>query len=749
MMLMKNKKALAAFIVVCSVPAAANTVGGLEEIIVTAQKRAETLQNVPIAVTALSEEALAAANIEAALSLSKVTPSLIVTVNNTNASAYLRGVGSQFANVGLESSVAIYFDDMYMPRASSAMFSLNDIERVEVLKGPQGTLYGRNATGGAIRIISADPKHKFETQAALTYGTDERVAVDGLVNLPIAEGLALRVAYRHDENNGYVRNVGVGGPKKINDRDEDFWRAKLLFDAIDRLTVRWSADYLKKKDTDGFAFTNLFDGLPEQIPAASGGSVARSFYTTSTNLRNIGTDTKNWGTSLRIDYDFDSVSLSSITSYRDEDQQTYGDLDATDADFQQANFRQATEQLTQEFQAISDLSGRWNYVTGLYLLREKARAPFGIFGSAVGSNVFFGSDGEILTTSIGPYGQVDYTINDQLAVTVGARYTKEKKKLEYSHGLTGFTVAGEFPRNPIIAPTGPCTTAGQILCSAPGTTLDFNEFTPEVIFSYTPTDATLLYVSYSRGFKSGGLNLPAFGTVDEVDPEILDAYEIGWKTEVGNVRFNGAAFYYDYKDLQQQITDQTTGGTRAVNAANASIYGLESDVLWAVTANLELAGGFGWLRTKYDDYIGDAYVPCGEVPTDAGCIAQGGLGLALLPGQDFGGNPLVNAPKFTGYLRGSYYQPLPNDMGSLDFSMIVNYRSKTYYDPAKLFEEPSRTMLSANLTWRSPAETYFVSLYGENLTGREYHTIKSPQATGGWQIQGPPRQVYIKAGFKF
>ncbi len=721
----------------------------LDEIVITAQKRSESLQRVPVAVTALSQNAIAGANIEATVSLSKVTPNLTITVNNTNASPYIRGIGSQFANPGLENSVSVYFDDMYMPRASSAVFSFNDIERIEVLKGPQGTLYGRNATGGAIRIITKDPRHEFQAEGALTYGSDERLAVEAMVNAPIADGLAVRMSYRHDENRGFVKNVGEGGPRYLNGRNEDFLHGKLLYDGIDNLTIKLSGDYVSKRDTEGFAFTNLFPGGPEQIGAAMGGNVATGFHTTSTNIANNGVDLKNWGLSLRVEYDAGPVTLASITSYRDEDQETFGDLDATDADLQQAYFRQLTRQWTQEFQLVSAADGPLTYVAGLYLLDEKSRAPFGIFGSSVGDGTFFGSDGKVHTTSIAPYGQADYAFSDAFKLTVGARYTAEKKKLVYSHGLLGTTANGAFPGDAVIAPTGDCTAAGQILCAAPAAAPKFKQFTPKATLSYTPIDRVMLYVTYSRGFKSGGLNLPAFGTVDEVKPEILDAYEFGWKTEFGTVRFNGAAFYYDYKDLQQQITDQSTGGTRAVNAASARVWGLESDLLWKATDRLEIGVGGGYLNTKYKDYIGDAYVPCGMASTNASCIDQGGLGLALLPGQDFSGNRLVNAPKYTGYVRVDYEQPLAPGYGSLRFNTTANYRSASNYDPAGLFVERKRAMLSAKLTWLSEDESYYVSVYGENLTDRNYNVIMAPQSSGGWRIQGAPRQVYVQAGFKF
>lgn len=763
----------------------ASTEGGLADIVVTAQKRSENLQDVPIAVTALSNQELAGANIQGQLALPKLTPNFNFTVTSSFASAYIRGVGTQFANPGLESSVSVYFDDSYIPRAASGMFAFNDIERIEVLKGPQGTLYGRNATGGAIRIITVDPKPEFEGKASVTYGTDNRFQVDGVINIPLGEGVSARFAAKHDENDGYARNLVPNSPqRKMQNRNEEIYTGKILFEPSDDLTIKLSGDYSLKDDREGNTFWNLYPGLPEQIGVgAPGGCVSTSFY----NGCNDGVDqtyVKQYGGALRIDYDLGQAIISSITSYRVAEEFGRSDLDATGADIQPATGKPKTKQFTEELQIASDGTGPLKYVAGLYYLWEKSEYDLGISGSAFAgfgplfpqfNRIAVAGYGRIRAKSFAPYAQLDYELSDQFTVTVGARYTRESKKLLFSYGRIGEDNGFAFPdpATAIRAPFGRCQTEPPVnpgdpplntfLCEADQQTAKFNKFTPKLTLSYKPNDDLLLYATVSRGFKSGGFNLPAFGAVDAVAPETLDNLEAGWKFQQGNIRFNGSVFHYDYKDLQIQITDQTTGGTRVKNAAAAKIWGIEADFTWAASDQFEFGAGGGYLDTQYKNFRGDAYLPCGQVaglPAPdaqsqlgkaaalAACAGQGGLGLALAGGQELSGNRLVNAPKFSGYVRGTFTQPL-DGMGKIQLSSILNYRTTAYFDPANRFADKKRALLSARVQWTSENERFYLAVYGENLTDKKYDVTRVPQASGGWRTPAAPRQIYVTAGINF
>lgn len=727
-------------------PQGEQSTSGLTDIIVTAQKRAENLQDVPIAVTAVSSGELAGANIAGPTSLPRITPNLSVTVNATFATPYIRGVGSQYANTGLENSVSVYLDDLYVPRSTSGYFEFNDVERVEVLKGPQGTLYGRNATGGAIRIITADPTQKFEGRLVATYGTNERIKLEGMINIPLSDTLAFRFSAQHDEDDGYITNLNPNGRQRLFERDQTVLRAKLLFEPTTDLTIKLSGDYLIDDGTIGLGNQNLFNSLPEQIGAPGG--LANGFYTVNNDYPFSGKELRVGGAALRIDYDLGSATLSSITGYRKEKNNSRVDLDATGAPIiSAASYYQLTDQFTQEIQLTSNGSGPLKYVIGLYFLDEISRHSFAIWGAGTGG-VALGGDGKAKTRSIAPYAQLDYAISDKFSVTAGLRYTQESKKLAFNRGYVGTppTDASGTPTD--IQYGAPCTTPGQIACEAPLVTREFSQFTPKLTLSYRPVDDVLLYATASRGFKSGGLNLPTFGAVDAVAPETLNAFELGWKTQFANIRFNGSGFYYDYKNLQVQITDQTTGGSRTVNAANAEIYGLEADVEWAPIDRLQLAAGGGYLHARYKNYVGVANVPCSEIPESASCAQQGGLGLGPAT-RDFSGNRIPNNPTFNGYVRFNYSIPLGGDFGKLGISSIYSYRSSVVFDDAGRYPQKPYGLLSARVGWTSANDRYSLAVYGDNLTGTQYVTFKAPSNTGGWQYPAPPRQIYVTAGLKF
>ena len=746
---------------------AAEDQSNFQEIVVTAQKRAENLQDVPIAVTALAGDQLTAAGVQGQIDLPKLTPNLNFTVNSSFASAYIRGVGTQFGNPGLESSVSVYLDDVYVPRASAALFGFGDVERIEVLKGPQGTLYGRNATGGAIRIITNDPKSEFGARARVTVGSFATRTVDGMVNVPLGEGIAFRLSGRHDENKGYVKNLAPNGGsypgmRRMQDRNEDMIMGKLVIESGD-FKLKVSGDWSKKDDNESVAEANLFPGGPEQMGMALGGCGSAGFYTLCNDGYGYITPTA-WGIAVRADYDVGPATISSITAYRSEKETNCADIDGTGAPLQPVCGQPYTKQWTQELQIASNGKGPLRYVAGVYYLREHSGYPFTVIVDTV-NNYALQSTGEgMRAQSLAPFAQVDWDITDQFALSGGIRYTVEDKKLLGNGSL--ITPYDPATGQPLAygSQTGlglpECTpTSAPATCYSYGKTANFKKLTWKLTASYKPVDDVMLYATWSRGFKSGGLNLPAFAFVDTVAPEVLDDYEIGWKAEFGSIRWNGAAFYYDYQDLQISITDQSTGGTRIKNAAGATIKGVESDLTWAPSRQFELGVGGALLDTKYKNFIGDAYIPCGDVPglpttlsgyasAVAQCTGQGGLGLALVSGLDLSGKKLVNAPKFSGYIRAQFTQEMEG-IGKFVLGGVANYRSVAYFDSANNFNDPKRLTLSAKLTWTSPDDHYTLAVSGENLSNKKFLTIKSPQNLGGWRIVGQPRWFYFSAGVNF
>jgi len=730
----------------------------LEEVVVTAQKRTESLQDTPIAISAVSSEALVEAGINSQVDLPKIVPNLSFNVASTFASPYLRGIGTSFALPGLENSVPVYLDDAYVPRASSGLFSFSDIERVEVVKGPQGTLYGRNATGGAIRVITKAPKNEFEASANAITGTNNRLAFEGMVNVPVGDDGGLRLNYRHDENDGYVRNVAPNATQsRLQDRDEDIVMARLLLRPSDKLTVNLSADYSWKDDSEARAFRNLFPGAPEQAGAALGGCVAEDFFDVCHDVSNPSNTFsspaiarhRNSGASLRLDYLAPMGTVSSITTYRRaEERANVGDLDATGAPFQHGSADGDTQQLTQEFQLVSDGGGKLSYIAGLFYLREEAEYSFFISGLSIDGligfpDASFGAASKVTTDSLAPYFQMDYALSEQWTLTLGARYTWEEKSLDRNDLFVGTLGTDGF--------------VDTVLSQTPITAddLSFERFTPKVTLSYEPSPEMLIYLTYANGFKSGGFSTPAFGPVDSVDEEILNDVEGGIKYQTDALRVNLAAYYYQYEDLQVQLIDSQTGASTVQNSGEAELTGVEFDLTWIPVPNLEIGAGAAYSHARFDQFEGDVFFPCSSLPDGASpiavqsCAASGGLGLTPVPGLNLENNALPNAPDYSGYLRANYRVDLGRSMGQLMLSGILSYRSDAFFDAGNQFEDEAREDLSLRAEWRSADDQYWLAVFGTNLTDTERFFSNTPTALGGFGVARPPRQLFLQAGVNF
>lgn len=729
----------------------------LNEIVVTAQKRSENLQDVPVAVTAIGGAAIQAAGLEASSELSKLTPGLTVNRNANFVGLFLRGVGTIYANPGLESSVAVYQDDTYMPRTATAAFAFNDIERIEVLKGPQGTLYGRNAAAGAVRIITNDPAlGEWGGKVSMASGSFNRMSVDGVVNAPLGEDGAIRLAAMYDSNDGFVKSTSPFIEDMMG-RNQYHFAGKIKLQPTDTLTLKLSGDYGIKEDREGQAFIALDQTCPTQIAVCLGGdpgpSASEDFYTAAQDYPPKGVPgdrfrTKNWGVSFRADLDTDLGTASSITGYRYYKFRGGADLDGTNIPFQHAlTDGEYTKSFSQELQLVSDGTGPLNYTFGFFYYKEKSYSRFNVAGVAI--NQQLGLPFEAVTGSVleqphlsartlfnieswAPYGQVSYEFIDGLTLIGGLRYTKERKRQEYQDlrmivpqlGLD-ISTYGE--------PYGPRT--GK-----------FSKLTPKITLQYEPSEDLMFYGGWSRGFKSGGINSPDFVRSPIVSPEVLDSYEVGVKSQFGNVRLNAAAFYYDYKDLQVQITSTQCGGSCVTNAANAKVKGIEGDLDWAPTRSLSFGFGGSYLDTEFSDFPeGQTFVPAyltaacaaaGATPDTSDDSACLGYATAL---ANHKGNPLPQAPKLSGYVRASYTYFMGNG-STIRLYALANYTDHFFYGPDATFgREPSKTLVTASLTFTSSDEKFVGSVFVDNLLDETYNTQYARQQTGGWRVPGAPR----------
>lgn len=667
--------------------------GALEAIVVTAQRRAENAQSVPLTVETVSGAEAERRGTTSIMSLGATIPNIAFTTTGLTTNTYIRGVGDNSATSNNESSAAVYVDGVYDPAIMSvASFAFNNIQQIEVLKGPQGTLFGRNATAGVIQIITPDPKHEFSGKVRAGYGNYDTASADAYLTGGLTDKLAADLSVLFlDQMHGYGQDLTTGTPT-FRQRDLAA-RSKWLYEPSDATQIHFAADYAKL-NSDGIS--DQF--VPESFPPYPGRY--NSYGNPSTN------NSKQWGTSVRVDHDFGSLLHGvSITSYREITVDYQIDSDLKPAVLNQVFSHSDSSYVTQELQLTNQNPGRLTWLVGAYFYGNH------IFGSdpriqtgtqvAGGYRQFYGVQD---TGSGSVFGQATAELFAATKLTLGLRYTDETlKAFTRTQNVAQQIVAGPF---------------AQELSSHPVTwrvALDHN-FAPDV----------LGYISYNRGFKSGGYNLNSPGSAPFL-PEHVDAYEIGAKAEFldHRVRLNVAGFYYDYTDLQVAVV---LGGAQLFeNAAAARNYGLDVSLDFAATERLSFSAGLGLLNAKYVNYPGArGYTPLG-VPIDLGNAK---------------GADLPFAPPVSGFLSGNYR--LPTSIGEFHESVTWSYTDRTFPTPDMGLSRPAYSMVNASVEWRSPSDASFaIRLWGKNLLDEDYDIYASESATGWYRAEGPPRTYGI------
>jgi len=709
----------------------------LEEVVVTAQKRSESLQDVPVTLQAFSNEALTDFGITNTQDLQNITPGLVINNTGTQGQIYLRGVGTRFAFSGIEPSVATYIDDRYVSRPSSSIFEFADVERIEVLKGPQGILYGRNATGGAIRVVTLDVVDELEGSVTGTYGNYDQMGLSGTVNVPITDDFGMRLSTLIKKRDGYVDNLDKRGHSDYNDEDSQSYRAKLRWDITDAVTSRLTVDYSNVNDYNGLAVTNVSPpGL--NIGEALGGFSGNDSDNMASAINNP-TDTDEYSAQLRFDVELENLDFVSVTTYWDYDSDSSVDADGTSLIGQDVtHIYQKSHSYSQEFQLISDTDSDWSWILGAYYLDE-TNEQFELVADLQdlrGFAISLGNQGTDVT-AYAAFGQLSYNFNEQWALTVGARYSYEEKKVEVSK-----------PSPLALVSTAPWPYKDDA---------DWDEVTPKVSLEYS-FDYGMAYLTYSAGFKSGGYNyaasiqLPGIGTTPVLEPEKLDMYELGWKTELfdDTLRLNGAIYYYDYTDLQvlRGTTDPTTGTTQTYleNASDASVLGLDLDATWAATDNLTLSGGLNILDTEYKDFQTSAYAYNATLTGDPAAP-----GMTQIP-FDADGEDLLRASDYSAFVSARY----EFQAGNARMPLVVTYSYKDDYnydfvaDPLtdNLVQE-GYGLLNARLSYIAPSENWSLALWGKNLTDEEYFNDIVPNTVGVRATYGAPLTYGVDVNFTF
>jgi iron complex outermembrane receptor protein len=708
------------------------------EIIVTAQRRAERLQDVPLSITSQTAEQLTAQGVANIRDLSVAVPGVRMASIGPNTQPAIRGVSSQQSDPGNDANVAIYLDGVYQANQLVNSMDLPDIERLEVAKGPQGTLFGRNATGGAIQVFTKAPSFTPTGQLLVGYGRfDDRVA-RGFVSGPIwGDKLAASISGAFREWDGYTRDVLRGG-RRTNGIDHKSARLKLLFVPAEAA-----------KFTATAAYTDRYDGTASQFVAVNGNSVGRgrlsangatlipnpgAIISTSARpydvVQNYPTfvDVKDVNFALKGEFDLGFGTLTSITSYErllkgKNDIET----DQSSVDVVFYNVFQRGKYFSQEVTLASEKMGPLSWVAGVFYYYSDGRYdPIRIHGQAFGPleiDVY----SRQRTYAYAAFGEVNYDITERLTAIAGVRYSKEKRK---ASGLFAFGGGGFIPGRPDLPPIGEKT---------------WDSFTPRFSLRYRLNEAgDNVYATYSTGFKSGGFNI---ATADPVpfNPEKIKAIEVGVKTSTRRpISANLAAFYYKYSDLQVQAIVNNFNVT--ANAARAKIKGVDGELIWRATPDFRITAGASLLDAEFSSF--PAATVNNPIVFTSGPLAGQPCFCGNVTGtRDVTGNKLSRSPEWTLSLTAAYTKEL--SMGRLDASATLYHSDKFYFDAENRISQPAHTTLTARASF-SPAGTGFkLSVWGQNLTNEEViqGTFILNEADG--VSYGPPRTFGITAEYAF
>lgn len=716
---------------------------GVSEIVVTAQRRSENLQDVPIAITALTAETLQNQRVGNLLGLSGLAPGLQIKTddNAANPRIFIRGVGVNDFNPASASAVGIYVDGVYVASPLAQLASFYDLQQVEVLRGPQGTLFGRNTTGGAINVTTKKPSDTLEADGAFEYGRFNSVDIQGGVGGPIIPGtLDVRVAGLYTRNDGYTLNRLTGNYGNNTNR----WglRGALRWTPVSNVTDDLSVSVSQSHGGSILAYNR---SLSPQTAAATGpdGLCAPSFYTsgqctnvlgyanTSSNLYQgdysfEGRDVvKLWGTTNTLTWDMGAVSLIAVTGYQHADRNDQEETDANPLGIITASYIAQQSTTSQEIRLQSNGKTALRYVLGAYFAYDdlvnnsqydvlralRVPTPENPSGVDVANSIaLFGWPLTQKTKSYAVFGQADYDVSNRLTLTLGLRYSIDDKTFHYFSNAENGAI-------PIFTFDG---------------SKSFKSLSGRVGVQYKASDEVHLYASYNRGTKSGGFF--SGQTTDPADlgpyrDEKVNAYEIGAKTELfdRHLRANFSAFYYDYKDLQVYTAIQRGELTVQLftNASAARIYGGEAELQATPLRGLDLSLGLSLLSATYRNFVSEA--------------------------ADYSGNSLPSAPKVSlnGMARYEYDLPVGALVTQLDFT----YRSKIFFDTANTdrLSDKARAYVNGQIGLKLAKRQYEIGIWGRNIFNVTNIVDITPIPGLGFDVfsVGSPRTYGLYARVKY
>lgn len=685
----------------------------VEEVVVTAQKREGTVQSTPLAVSAISGEMLQQQNVVDAGDLTGRVPNLNIGQSGNEVIISIRGVSSAGVVPQRDPSVAFHLDGVYLPRPSGANSVFYDLERVEVLRGPQGTLWGRNATAGSLNIITRKPVNHFEAAGELLLGDYSRMTAQGMYNFPIIdETLAARAAFIVNRRDGYQKNVVPGQPD-LGDADEAAGRIHMLYTPGERLRMLGTVDFYH---AGGAGTGNVLIGNGPVSYLANGRAAP---YRAETNTAGR-VNNKIWGVTGEVTYALDALDIVSLTSYRADNQEVTSDIDATAVGTQTVFYYNKNKTFSQELRLASNGDGPLKYILGAYYIKETNDDNLFQYTNLPRTAGVVLQRPDRFAESWAVFGQADYNLTDTLTIFAGIRYSEDRKG------------------NPV-GLTRPLGTTINTFRPDSGS---WDKTTWRVGADWEITPDNMVYGSVSTGYKAGG-----FTSNRNFGPETLTAYEVGSKNYFLDRRLlaNLAAFYYDYKDLQVvSVQPDENGVVRALttNAGVSTVWGIEFEGRARITDALSLDASVGYLDAKFDRYVGAVDALYGTV-------------------HDLSGNTLPRAPRWNGNVGAAYSIPLSS--GEITARASTRYQSKVYFtefndrrivvggvsiNPYGQASQKSYTATDLSLRY-SDHNDWYVEAFVDNLEDEAVLVaVSTDSARNFFGNFGAPRTFGVKAGVK-
>ncbi|NML87991.1 MULTISPECIES: TonB-dependent receptor [unclassified Sphingobium] len=750
---------------------AANQSAGIEEITVTARRRAESLQDTPISISAVTSEGLAQRGIDNVTQIGDFTPnvkfnsSVPVSASNATAAIFIRGIGQNDYQLSADPGVGLYLDGVYISRGVGNVLDVLNVERIEVLRGPQGTLFGRNTIGGAVSVVTKKPADDLGASLELTTGSYNRVQIKGSIDVPLAEGVYTSFSGFYHLREGYVKGTVPLAPD-LGDTNTMAGRFAVRLEPTSKLSINIAVDGTRSREETA---PNVMLAVDENAPAAqvwnglySGAASictdlsnpARlsdtrcynsqwaqapyrhggTFRAVSSTFDNFGkrryqsaSDLNIWGVSGTVEWRLgENVTAKSITAYRKVTGFWTRDSDHSPASIVQTKSDWKQDQFSEELQLIGDaLDNRLNWVVGGYYSKESGNHQDLV---NIVDAVFM--SGAILDgRSLAAFGQATFEIVHNLSLTGGIRWTEDRKTFDNGNQ---YVVAAGFLTGQPFNPDGSGLQDGDPLMGPPGrTTIKDRAWTPMASLSYRWSPEFLTYASYSQGFKGGGFTqrvFPPFANIPSFRPETSTTYEVGFKSDLldRRLRLNGAAFVNDYDDLQITVNDPRLGFAPIIqNAAKARIKGLELELQARPTEALRLEAGLGYLDAKYRQV--DIRALNSGVTKDS---------------------HLQNAPKWT-LSAGVSYDIRVDGVGKFTPRVDWSYRSKVYNDAVNspLLIQKGYHLVNASIGYSDEPESWLITLGVKNLTKEVYLGSGFVDSFGGITegAFGRPREWFLSA----